>query len=160
VGIADELLRRAKHLAQYEEHASQAALRRAISTAYYALFHLLITDASSRWNGTAEARTAMQRAFQHGSMMSASRQFSKRGWADWHGTRHDVPPSIQSVAALFVTLQEERHSADYDSNRRWTDTEVQELLDQTFLEFVSWHSIRHVPMAGNYLMAMFLGKQR
>ena len=32
--------------------ATQAALRRSVSTAYYALFHLLVTEAGQRWKET------------------------------------------------------------------------------------------------------------
>jgi hypothetical protein len=45
VGLAHDLLQQANHLATYEgANPSQASLRRAVSTAYYALFHLLIED--------------------------------------------------------------------------------------------------------------------
>jgi uncharacterized protein (UPF0332 family) len=160
MGLANDLLSQATHLTDYQEVASQASLRRAVSTAYYALFHLLIADASSRWDGTEESRTAVQRGFQHGSMVKASREFSKRLWEDWQSNKREVPVNIQAVATTFVMLQEKRTSADYDNSRTWTKKEVQTVLNQTSIAFLLWHSIRHVPMAGNYLMAMFLGKQR
>jgi hypothetical protein len=47
-------------------------LRRAVSTACYALFHLLIEESALRWSGTPEARTGMERGFQHGSMKNTS----------------------------------------------------------------------------------------
>jgi len=53
MGLAQDLLRQANHLATYEgANPSQASLRRAVSTAYYALFHLLIEDAAQRWQGS------------------------------------------------------------------------------------------------------------
>jgi uncharacterized protein (UPF0332 family) len=74
VGIARDLLAQAHHLAEYEgENPTQAALRRAVSTAYYALFHLLVADAARLcFSGdlSAEARAGVERAFQHGSMKS------------------------------------------------------------------------------------------
>ena len=52
MGLAEDLLRQADHLAAYERlNPSQASLRRAVSTAYYALFHLLIGEAALRWSG-------------------------------------------------------------------------------------------------------------
>src|SRR5712692_5365690 len=43
---ADDLLEQARHLANREKkRPRQASLRRAVSTAYYALFHLLISEA-------------------------------------------------------------------------------------------------------------------
>ena len=48
--FAQELLELAKGLADlHPEKAHQASLRRAVSTAYYAIFHLLISEATSNW---------------------------------------------------------------------------------------------------------------
>jgi uncharacterized protein (UPF0332 family) len=45
VAFADDLLEQALHLANRERKGPrQASLRRAVSTAYYALFHLLISE--------------------------------------------------------------------------------------------------------------------
>jgi len=49
--FADDLLEQAHHLATREAgEPKQASLRRAVSTAYYALFHLLIDEAVSQWS--------------------------------------------------------------------------------------------------------------
>ena len=46
----DDLLEQAYDLAQKEPaNPKQASLRRAVSTAYYSLFHLLIDEAVSKW---------------------------------------------------------------------------------------------------------------
>jgi len=92
MGLAEDLLRQADHLATYEGlNPSQASLRRAVSTAYYALFHLLIEEAASRWSGTPEARTGIERGFQHGVMKNTSIQFRRRTWLDWHGKQQAIP---------------------------------------------------------------------
>ena len=55
-----DLLEQAEHLARREkQRPKQASLRRAISTAYYALFHLLV-DAGTRSVGT-RGREPMRR---------------------------------------------------------------------------------------------------
>lgn len=60
MGFGEDLLKQADHLATYEGvKPTQAALRRAVSTAYYALFHLLTEDASQRWNGSSAAATGL-----------------------------------------------------------------------------------------------------
>ena len=47
----DDLLRQALQLVRKEpRNPKQASLRRAVSTAYYALFHLLISEAVANWN--------------------------------------------------------------------------------------------------------------
>jgi len=48
--FAEDLLEQAKHLANREpKRPEQASLRRAVSTAYYALFHLLVSEATLNW---------------------------------------------------------------------------------------------------------------
>ena len=50
--ITDDLLDQADHLAAVESgRPKQASLRRAVSAAYYALFHLLAGEASERFLG-------------------------------------------------------------------------------------------------------------
>ena len=50
MAFADDLLEQAYHLANRESgDPKQASLRRAVSTAYYALFHLLIDEAVGNW---------------------------------------------------------------------------------------------------------------
>ncbi len=161
MGIAQDLLQQADHLASYEgANPSQASLRRAVSTAYYALFHLLTEESALRWRGSSEARTGMERAFQHGPMKNTSLQFRNKMWEDWHGNKRAIPLAIQEIAGAFVNLQEERHAADYDNHEQWTATDVEEILKIAHLAFQHWDSIRTDPMAGNYLLAMLLSKQR
>ena len=53
MAYANDLLELAQHLAKLDsENPRQACLRRAVSTAYYALFHLLIAEATSNWRHT------------------------------------------------------------------------------------------------------------
>src|SRR5216684_7023359 len=54
-----------------EEFPTQATLHRSVSTAYYALFHLLIHEACSNW-ARPEHRINLARAFEHKQMLSAS----------------------------------------------------------------------------------------
>lgn len=53
--------------------AHQPSLRRALSTAYYALFHLLISDAVANCTDP-QFRATLARVFDHGPMKSASEQ--------------------------------------------------------------------------------------
>jgi hypothetical protein len=160
MGIAKDLLPQADHLATYEGvNPSQASLRRAVSTAHYALFHLLGDAAALRWNGSPEARAGMERGFRHGSMYSVS-TLQKQTWQDWHGTQRPIPSAIRDIASAFVDLQDERHAADYDNHPQWTALDVREILDMARSAFQDWDSISADPMAGNYLLAMLVSKQR
>jgi uncharacterized protein (UPF0332 family) len=161
VGLAQDLLRQAELLATYEgANPSQASLRRAVSTAYYALFHLLIGDAASRWQGSAEACTGFERGFQHGAMRRTSTQFGNPFWEDWHDQKQRLPQPLREVARAFVLLQDERHTADYDNHETWSTTDVKLVLDIAHSASQSWQSIRADPISGNYLLAMLLNKPR
>src|SRR5580658_2808224 len=70
MAYAEDLLELARHLALEPTGARQACLRRAVSTAYYALFHLLISEATLNW-GRPELRSELGRFFEHGRMRSA-----------------------------------------------------------------------------------------
>jgi hypothetical protein len=67
MAYADDLLRYARQMAeQYSNEAYQPSLRCALSSAYYALFHLLICDAVA--NCTDPRFRAVTRMFDHGPM--------------------------------------------------------------------------------------------
>ena|ERR1700733_7421093 len=102
----------------------------------------------------------MQRGFQHGAMRSISKQFTKPTWQDWHGIQRPIPSAIRNIAGAFVDLQDERHAADYDNHQQWTALDVREILDMAQSAFQDWDSISADPMAGNYLLAMLVSKQR
>jgi hypothetical protein len=93
-------------------------------------------------------------------MKVVSLQFRKSSWPDWQGSQQQVPLALQRVASAFVELQEERHTADYDNHEQWSVTEVQTVLNTAHAAFQDWESIRDSAMAGNYLLAMLLRKQR
>ncbi|HEY3739889.1 MAG TPA: hypothetical protein VGL53_08590 [Bryobacteraceae bacterium] len=93
-------------------------------------------------------------------MKQTSVRFAEAIWTDWHGAPQAVPPALRQVAKRFVDLQEDRHLADYDNHEQWTDTDVQAVLRSVERAFRDWDSIRTDPIAGNYLLAMILGKRR
>ena len=78
-----DLLRQARQLALKEpRRPSQASLRRAIAASYYALFHLLVDEATKRMfsgRDRAALRGCLGRAFVHGDMKRVAQQFSDGG---------------------------------------------------------------------------------
>jgi hypothetical protein len=71
MAYADDLIVFAREMAElYPSDAHQPSLRRAVSTAYYALFHLLISDAVAQCPDP-QFRAALARVFEHGLMKSA-----------------------------------------------------------------------------------------
>lgn len=162
MGVARDLLQQAIHLATYQGvNVSQVDLRRAISTAYYAIFHLLVEDGGQRWRGGSSASvTGLERALDHSAMRNSSQRFSGTNWSDWRGSDQPVPPLLRRVAKSFLVLQDARLLADYDNQQQWSITDVEELLSTAEAAFQDWDSIRTDPLAGNYLLSMLLGKRR
>src|SRR5260370_31952613 len=108
----DDLLNQALQLV-HTVPTTQASLRRAVSSAYYAVFHLLIAEATSNWNNV-KLRAALGRAYDHGIMKAASNRFLNTGITPFIGQDPQVVASLRFVALTFTQLQERRHLADYD----------------------------------------------
>ena len=89
----------------------QANLCRAVSTAYYAMFHCLAASCANTIVGGAgsdrsyPAWLQTYRALEHGTARS---RFRNRSYIV------KFPPEIRSFADKFLEMQEKRHKADYD----------------------------------------------
>jgi uncharacterized protein (UPF0332 family) len=97
----------------------QAELKRAVSTAYYALFHALAKDAANLLIGVGQARASeawvhVYRALEHGFAKNACREV------------RNVPAALGNCADEFIELQEARHKADYDPRMSLTRAEALE----------------------------------
>lgn len=109
-----DLLELAQQLAELHiENPHQASLRRAVSTAYYALFHLLISEATANW-AREELRGRLGRCFDHGPMKNASEatvaQIKRDLKANAFGpTEKTVAMHLNAVAKAFVQAQERRN---------------------------------------------------
>lgn len=118
--LGQQLLGTARRLAQANpSKPRQADLRRAISTAYYALFHALAKECADRFIGTSagvsqEAWTQVYRALAHGFAKEQCRKAGKLGFS---------APVVQ-FADTFASLQEERHRADYDPDASYSRADV------------------------------------
>ena len=100
-----------------------AALRRAISTAYYAVFHATLKMAAERFVGSANRDTAgyaiLYRGFSHSRMKEICSAIDKPVLGRRHQDllrRTHVSADAREFARAFVDLQELRHGADYDPN--------------------------------------------
>ena len=104
---ARDLITTARSLTELDRRRpTQANLRRAVSTAYYAVFHLLARTAADLLIGRKRnaAWHQVYRALEHGNAKNACRnkQAMRR-----------FPRDIQEFAKKFVALQDARHQADY-----------------------------------------------
>lgn len=149
MAFADDLLGDAHHLAgRGGKSPKQSSLRRAVSTAYYALFHLLIADFVANWRVT-DQRARLGRMFEHRRMSGAVLKF-----LDKH---HPTPAEaeLRKVVNAFAQLQEDRYKADYDVGWIWSRTDVTNTLAITDEAFKIWRSIRNEVVAQHHLMSMF-----
>jgi hypothetical protein len=155
MALADDLLEQAYHLANWESgEPKQASLRRAVSTAYYALFHLLIDEAVGNW-AVARQRSILARTFEHGRMKGVCNDQIKLFYSS--GQPHSGT-QLNNVARTFVSLQEERHTADYDNAFVWSRMDAIAVIDLVSVAFRDWPEIRRQDAAQDYLLQLLLAK--
>lgn len=115
-----DLISSARLLVAGNSKPSQANLRRATSSAYYALFHCLArTGADLLVGGQNAAKSKhtwkqVYRALEHGA--------AKTACAD--KLVQQFPKSIEDFANSFVAMQSKRHAADYDPTVKLIKSEV------------------------------------
>lgn len=131
--MSDDLIGTARRLAKASpRRPRQADLKRAVSTAYYAVFHAIARDAADLIAGTGADRPdkawlQTYRALEHGFASSACKQVRNLGF----------PDGIVTCARLFVDLQQRRHDADYNPLARISRSEALEAADQAELAIQS-----------------------
>ena len=160
--LPEHLLEQARHLARRERtRPRQASLRRAVSTAYYALFHFFIREAVRQIgpNLSEENSNRTYRWFDHGTMYRAARAFSEEAVRIPNSKEILVPGNsraIRYIALTFAELQELRHSADYDPGASFQREDVIWKIDRIGTAFVLWPTVRRSPEAGALLISLLL----
>jgi uncharacterized protein (UPF0332 family) len=153
MAYADDLFRDAHHLAKRGgKHPKQSSLRRAVSTAYYAAFHLLVADFVANWR-IPDQRARLGRMFEHRRMSGAVLEI---------GNKHSPTPieaDIKSLIAKFTELQKDRNEADYNVAKIWFHTDVARSLDRADEVFTIWRRIRKEKLAQHHLMSMCGARQ-
>ncbi len=163
MALHDDLLAQADGLAHAEEKKpKQASLRRAVSAAYYALFHLLI-DESTRFLVAGRQRDALRRqlgrSFDHGHMKKTAQAFvsPSPGNNAWRAVLGGGPSAaLVDVASAFALLQEARHEADYDLARVFTRVEVKALVARAGAAFKSWPAVAGTEEGDAFLVALLV----
>jgi uncharacterized protein (UPF0332 family) len=117
--LADQLI---------DEGANSSALRRrAVSTAYYAVFHALAKSCTNALlqsiDRDSETYERVYRALDHGTLKNV---FAAQG-----SPLRDREP-LRAVGNLVIKLQSERHKADYlpPTHRPFSVEDAQELVEQ------------------------------
>ena len=106
-------------------HPLQDSLRRAVSTAYYAMFHALSSSNADCLADTPHdplTEHAWSRVYRGLNHNAARRNLMQ----DWNLFSRQ----LQQFADVFAQLQDVRHSADYDPNRTFTLPETLDWIDR------------------------------
>ena len=150
----DELLQLASDLID-KNGPSQADLRRAVSTAYYALFHLLVSETSLNWNRES-SRNALGRMFDHGLMKRVSDRMADIKRMPFEREDPIAVSGLRLVAKAFVHLQDQRHIADYDNGTIWTRWDAIDEVARARSAFNVWSDIRYSDIAQEYLVSLLI----
>ena len=115
---------------------NQARLRRAVSTAYYALFHGMLRAAADDFVGARHRKTpryeTVYRGFEHRQMKESCAAVDKPTLAQKTSKAlgvTTVSQEIRDVVNAFVMLQERRHWANYSPVAKITRSEARDLVD-------------------------------
>lgn len=131
----------------------QAMLKRAVSTAYYAMFHALCNSNSDLVAGRpadAPTREAWTRAYRSLDHRPANNRLAT--------VRRSADPAVRQFAAVFAQLQEQRLTADYDPHSRFLREEVNDLID--IAETATRSLMATSPAVRRPLAAMVLLRER
>lgn len=168
MGYADDLLDQARALAKMDRHRpKQANVRRAISAAYYALFHEVAERAAASILPGVEAAGPvgwrLRRTIQHSAVLRAAKWFA--------GPPTTLPPALRNMrrtprkkeppidprlarfCQVFADLQAERHRADYDLTSPFARAEVKRRISDAS---AATDALRSLPSRGDTLI-FFLG---
>jgi len=148
----DDLLQLA-HESVRKTSPNQAELRRAVSTVYYALFHLLVSETTLNWSRDT-SRNALGRMFDHGLMKRVSDRVADSKRTPFTGEDPTSVSELRWVAEAFAQLQERRHIADYDNGTLWTPLEAVVAVARAEAAFIVWDKIKHTNIAQEYLVSL------
>jgi hypothetical protein len=130
---------------------SAVTKRRAISTAYYAVFHLFVEDFVEHWEFE-DQRARLGRMFNHGPMRNAAYTPKKKN--------APAPPEKEliDVITAFDQLQKDRQRAGYDAGWKLVETDVRNAVTLAEDVFTKWRKIKGEAIARHHLLSMFGAK--
>ena len=164
---AAELVRHARELigAQYARLGSttdDVVLRRAVSSAYYGLFHRLTTAGSMPFAvGGEPLRFQAARAFSHSAMRKVCDAYIRSPARPFPPGLEHLSPSppdrrLIEIARAFARLQEGRHVADYDLSAVIKASYVAELVGFAETALTDFDAIQFLPETTVFLTALLL----
>ncbi|MEK6233475.1 MAG: hypothetical protein N2C14_02090 [Planctomycetales bacterium] len=159
MALHDDLLAIARQMIDRNPGAPiEAELRRAVSTAYYALFHLFIHDGTGCLVATASLRPRVSRTFEHKHMRAVCREYAAlQSYAEQYVTSDGllVPGQLVTIADTFVTLNEARLQADYNTSTAVTLAQATANVERAEQAFKDWVAIQADPATETFLAELW-----
>lgn len=178
----DDFRQLASRLAEADARGRPRAihLRRAVSAAYYALFHRLIDDATSALFGRVEPVSTnnprntqtlrpdhvVARWFDHKQMRDVSDAFARPAGARtplrsllMAGQDSFVPAELETLASYVIELQIARHAADYDRSHQLNRSDVRRIISKAERACVLCDRLSTHPMYRLYLLLLLGGEK-
>ena len=163
MSLSEDLLAVARELTALDPtRPRQACLKRAVSTAYYALFDLLVAEFARLFVRNdiglvgRIGRTVNHKPLREVATIFSNASISLPKSLQPKNGLFAVSPDLQAVAQAVRDLQEERESADYDRARKYSRDEVRLLVDQVEAAFQAWGRVRQTDEARLYLACFLL----
>jgi len=163
MALPRDLLQQAKMLTQIDpRRPKQVNLRRAVSAAYYAAFHLLAFESASQTSPTIPLglKQRVLRALSHTAMKEASKAFVHGNYPRDLAPLLSLPMPLEigEIARLFVELQGERHKADYDLAEKFDRSRALASIQNAELLFGYWSVARDTQNARVFLASLMFHK--
>lgn len=165
--LHQDLLDQANYLAVYEAgKPKQATLRRAVSAAYYSLFHLLVGEGTAILGSKigAHGRAKLRRSFAHNDMKTVCISYVTSTTAGKFNAQiapllaFPIASEIKMIAGTFVDLQEHRHLADYDLSVNFNRFYTMSLIAQVESAFADWQTVKNSANAKIFAADLLLRK--
>jgi hypothetical protein len=141
----------------------QVDLKRAVSAAYYALFHAIVIDVADQLAGSAQRDTVqyalVYRSVAHRDVGELCRNMTKQTLPDKYKPYEPhggFGADLLAVASAFIDLQEKRHRADYDPLYRVAVSDVELTLQACRTALDHWRDVPRARRRLFTLMTVFL----
>ena len=136
--------------------------RRALSSAYYGLFHCLTTAGSMPFApGGEPLRFQAARAFNHAGMRKICDAYVRSPTSPFPAGLQHLNPSapdkrLAAIAYAFAQLQEGRHAADYDLSAAISISYAARLVALAETALADFDAIQSLPETTVFLAALLL----
>jgi len=157
----DDLLVLARYLVDENSMKTvEAPSRRAISTAYYALFHLLIHEATIRLVQVDDIRPRVARTFDHNIMRKVCQEYATATEEEGEQFRLKItgiliPKGLFNIASTFVALQEARIQADYNLLDSLSNADAHLNVERAEAAFEDWQRVETQAVTNGFLSELW-----